>query len=153
MTRPPRTRPASTSPLGRPTLTPSVEPLTVGAPPPSLLPPAQSQTDGLPESVTPVVPNSVTHRVPESGSRAAAAAADPRWRQFTRKEARFRADQLDQLARLRRQLGKARTRHDETITDNTLIRVAVDLLLSRAADLRGDTEAELLESLNLFLPE
>jgi hypothetical protein len=86
--------------------------------------------------------------VSESGSRATA--ADPRWRQFTRKEARFRADQLDQL---RRQLGKARTRHDETLTDNTLIRVAVDLLLSRAADLRGDTEAELLESLNLFLPE
>jgi hypothetical protein len=37
----------------------------------------------------------------------------------------------------------------ERITDNTLIRVAVDLLLTRADQLRGSTEDELRKSLSL----
>ncbi len=57
-------------------------------------------------------------------------------------------DQVDALAMLRRRLGRQRTRRgEEILTDNTLIRVAVDLLLTRADELHGDTEAELLASL------
>lgn len=50
---------------------------------------------------------------------------------------------------LRRQLSRARTQNEETSTDNTLIRVAIGLLLSRATELRGNTEVELRESLGL----
>lgn len=74
---------------------------------------------------------------------------EPRWQQFMRKEARLRGDQLSQLAGLRRRLSRARHRRDETITDNTLIRIAVDLLMLRADDLKGDTEAELRQSVGL----
>lgn len=57
-------------------------------------------------------------------------------------------DQVDALATLRRRLGRQRTRRgEEILTDNTLIRVAVDLLLTRADELHGDTESELLASL------
>jgi hypothetical protein len=67
-----------------------------------------------------------------------------------RKEARLRVDQVDELASLRRQLMRRRVnRGAEVITDNTLIRVAVDLLLARARELRGDTEGELRSALGL----
>jgi len=70
----------------------------------------------------------------------------PKWQRLERKELRLRADQLDDLARLRRSLNRQRGGEGERITENTLIRVAVDLLLSRGADLRGTTEDELRES-------
>ena len=146
MSRPQRTRPASSSPLGRPTLTPSVQPLTVGTPPP---PPANSQSPEVTESVNLSLPDSGSDRVPESGSdgsRKPGGEKVPRWQTFVRKEARLRGDQADELARLRRALARSRTRKEETITDNTLIRVAVDLLLAQAENLRGDTEAELRDS-------
>lgn len=147
MSRPPRTRPASTSPLGRPTLTPSVEPLTVGAPP-SLAADLQSpvvpeyQNQVLPDSDTPEIRDSVVLGLRKSD-------VEPRWQQFVRKEARLRGDQLSQLAGVRRRLSKARGRRDETITDNTLIRIAVDLLMQRADDLHGDTERDLRRSIGL----
>lgn len=57
-------------------------------------------------------------------------------------------DQVDALAVLTRQLSRRRThRGGERLTDNTLIRVAVDLLLERADQLAGNTEEELLTSL------
>lgn len=40
-------------------------------------------------------------------------------------------------------------RSGEVITDNTLIRVAIDVLLARAADLHGDTENDLRRSVGL----
>jgi hypothetical protein len=72
----------------------------------------------------------------------------PRYLQLVRKESRLRMDQVDALAVLTRQLGRRRTRRGgERLTDNTLIRVAVDLLLERADQLSGNTEEELLASL------
>ncbi|MGH3223058.1 MAG: hypothetical protein ACRDPY_30945 [Streptosporangiaceae bacterium] len=50
------------------------------------------------------------------------------------------------MARLRRGLNRQRGGEGERITENTLIRVAVDLLLARAGDLRGGTEDELRDS-------
>lgn len=84
----------------------------------------------------------------ERGSRA-------RFDELERKEARLREDQVDELNRLARTLAKeARRRRPsgseaERITDNTLIRVAVDLLLTRASELSGLTEAELRKSVGL----
>lgn len=75
-------------------------------------------------------------------------AEGPRYLAFTRKEARLRDDQLDALATRVRVLQRAGNA-GERITDNTLIRVAIDLLLNRASELKGDTEAELRESLGL----
>ena len=72
---------------------------------------------------------------------------DPKWTTLERKEARLRADQLSDLADLRRRLGAHRRDRSEIITDNTLIRVAVDLLLKvHAHRLHGDTEEDLLRS-------
>ncbi|MFE3585072.1 hypothetical protein [Streptomyces vinaceus] len=72
----------------------------------------------------------------------------PRWTTLVRKEARLRQDQLDGLARLRRRVMAARTDRTEVITDNTLIRVAVDyLLMLGEVRLHGSTEEELRLSL------
>jgi hypothetical protein len=53
---------------------------------------------------------------------------------------------VDELARLRRALNRQRGGEGERITENTLIRVAVDILLGRADRLRGTTEDELRKS-------
>ncbi len=70
----------------------------------------------------------------------------PKWQSLERKELRLRADQLDELARIRRALNRQRGGEGERITENTLIRVAVDVLLGRAGRLRGTTEDELRKS-------
>ncbi len=76
----------------------------------------------------------------------------PPYLQLVRKEARIRADQADQLAAQVRRLNQARKHRSgpvgERITDNTLIRVAIDLLLSRVDDLAGSTETELRNSVS-----
>ncbi|PNW65401.1 UNVERIFIED_CONTAM: hypothetical protein BEN50_03655 [Euhalothece sp. KZN 001] len=65
-----------------------------------------------------------------------------------RKEARFREDQFDDLTALARTLNRRR-KGGERITENTLIRLAVDLLLKEADQLEGNTEEELREALDL----
>jgi hypothetical protein len=123
-------RPARARPTGQqiPRLQPKVEGIHIGGAPP-------------PEPQSPVVTEPVTDRAPDSGSPSV-----PRWRTLVRKEARLRADQADALAGLRRRLTSGRHDRSEVITDNTLIRVAVDLLLEHAGDLAGDTEDQLRES-------
>lgn len=74
----------------------------------------------------------------------------PRFADFERKEARLRQDQLDALDALARKIKRARKPGaGERITDNTLIRVAVDLLLARQDELSGSTEEELRTSVSL----
>jgi hypothetical protein len=70
----------------------------------------------------------------------------PKWRRLERKELRLWGRQLDELARLRRSLNRQRGGAGERITENTLIRVAVDLLLAQSGRLSGTTEDELRES-------
>lgn len=76
----------------------------------------------------------------------------PLYLRLTRKEARIREDQADRLASEVRRLNQARKQRTgsvgERITDNTLIRVAVDLLLDRADQLGGATEQELRDSVS-----
>lgn len=64
-----------------------------------------------------------------------------------RKETRLRTEQVNSLAVLTRRLNRDRRGTGERLTDNTLIRVAVDLLLRDADRLAGTTEAELLRSM------
>jgi len=55
----------------------------------------------------------------------------PPYLTYVRKECRLRPDQLDALTALARRLNRERKGKGERITENTLIRWAVDLLLER----------------------
>lgn len=55
----------------------------------------------------------------------------------------MRDDQYSGLTALARDLMDARTRKAERITENTLIRVGIDLLLAHSELLVGDTEEDL----------
>lgn len=71
----------------------------------------------------------------------------PRFQTFIRSEARLREDQAVALAALRRRVAANRSDKTERITDNTLIRIAVDLLLRHGHQISGNTEAEMRRSL------
>ena len=73
----------------------------------------------------------------------------PKYLTLVRKEARLREEQLDKLTSLTRSLNRKRRGTGERITENTLIRVAVDLLLNKSDELKGSTEQELKESVSL----
>jgi hypothetical protein len=86
-------------------------------------------------------PTEVKPTEPESDDR-----GQPKYLTLVRKETRLREDQLEQLTILTRKLNRQR-QGGERITENTLIRVAIDLLLSRSDELSGTKEAELREAL------
>ncbi len=69
-----------------------------------------------------------------------------KYARLTRKETRVREDQYVALTQLARALMRRRTDRQERITENTLVRVAIDLLLANADQLVGDSEDELLRS-------
>ena len=73
----------------------------------------------------------------------------PKYLTLARKEARLREDQLDSLTSLARSLNRKRKGSGERITENTLIRVAVDLLMNQSSELNGTSEQELGASLGL----
>ncbi len=73
--------------------------------------------------------------------------AEPSYLGFVRKDTRLREDQLEALTSQARRLNRAKRNTGVRITENTLIRVAVDLLLSRMERASGDDEAALLRSL------
>jgi pyruvate/2-oxoglutarate dehydrogenase complex dihydrolipoamide acyltransferase (E2) component len=57
----------------------------------------------------------------------------PPYLTYVRKECRLRPDQLDALTALARRLNRERKGKGERITENTLIRWAVDMLLEKLA--------------------
>ena len=125
-----------------------------GSAAPAVLPPRPPAAEPAPSAPSPRPGASAGPRrsaVPRAGrSRTGTAglteSQTPKWQRLERKELRLRGDQLDELARLRRGLNRQRGGEGERITENTLIRVAVDLLLARADQLRGATEDELRQS-------
>ena len=119
---------------------------------PPILPPRPAPAKE-PSAATPKAPAPRRSPAPRPGRRKVGAGTTgvtesqtPKWQRLERKELRLRADQLDELARLRRALNRQRGGEGERITENTLIRVAVDMLLGRAGKLRGTTEDELRKS-------
>ena len=85
-----------------------------------------------------------------TGTRATAQASGlPKYLRLERKELLIWPDQITNLSILARVLNRNRDAAGERITSNTLIRVAVALLLSRSQDLAGTTEEELRRSLGL----
>ena len=101
-------------------------------------------TDKQSDSVTESQPNKVT----ESQT-----SEVPKYLTLVRKETRLRDDQLEQLTAITRKLNRQRQRKGERITENTLIRIAVDLLLNQEQQLEGITEDELLASLGLSVTD
>lgn len=133
--RPSRQRPTTTK-----TLEARVEGLQVGDQPPA------------PRTETPAPAPAPRAAQPASGDRRPRAGTEhlPIHQQLMRVEAKVWPDQLRELTDLRRDVMAARTEKSERITDNTLIRVAIELLLAHRDDLTGNTEAELRASV---LPE
>lgn len=72
-----------------------------------------------------------------------------RYDDFERKEARIRPDQYAALTSKQRALNRARGTSGERITENTLIRVAIDLLLASEGTITGSTENEIRQSVGL----
>lgn len=74
----------------------------------------------------------------------------PKYLSLVRKEARLRAEQIDRLTAIARRLNRQKIEGEgERLTENTLIRLAVDLLFEKANKLAGATEDELRDSLEL----
>ncbi len=121
---------------------------------PSIPDPAASAAAEQPSAPTALPGKSARSRTP-SPARSIKAAPEPPplplYLELTRKEARFRQDQLNDLTTLTRQLNRRRASTGERITDNTLIRVAVDMMLKVADSLDGATEAELLQAVSAKL--
>ena len=122
-----RTRPAPVSPLR-----PQVEDVAVAA------------DQRAPSPVAPAAESDFrTSEVPESGI-----SAPPKYLTLERKETRLRREQVSALGELARELSARRRQRGERITENTLVRIAIDVLLEHAGALRGDTEDELRQSVS-----
>lgn len=73
-----------------------------------------------------------------------------RFNDLERKETRLRVDQYDKLTELRRELNRQRSQGEgERITENTLIRIGIDMIIAQADNLHGVTEKELRKSIGL----
>ncbi len=66
----------------------------------------------------------------------------PKYLTLENKAVRLRSDQIDDLAALSKTLNRSRKSQGERITENTLIRIAIDLLLTRG-NVHGTTEEEI----------
>ena len=110
-------------------------------------PDQQSPEVRSPEVQTPAVPKprSTSLRPRETPQTPAL----PKYLRLERKELLIWPGQITELSILARALNRNRRGAGERITINTLIRVAVALLLSRAQDLKGISEEELRRSLGL----
>ncbi len=69
----------------------------------------------------------------------------PKYEQLDRLEALLRPGQIEDLERLAREVSRRRAkgRRSERITKNTMVRIAVAVLLAHGDRLTGDTEHEL----------
>ncbi|MFD9966162.1 hypothetical protein [Amycolatopsis sp. NPDC058986] len=67
----------------------------------------------------------------------------PKTAAMTRRDFGLWPDQVTDLLDLRGQVARQRTTKAERITDATLVRIAVDLLMSVRDELHGDTEEEI----------
>ena len=119
---------------------------------PAVLPPKLAPAEAAPAAAAEKpephrpTPRRVARGPRDTGTAGVTESQVPKWQRLERKELRLRADQLDELARIRRALNRQRGGEGERITENTLIRVAVDMLLGHAGKLRGTTEDELRKS-------
>jgi hypothetical protein len=108
-----------------------------------------SGTTKVSQSVTPKKeePPNNTPSKPETDTLTESETSEvPKYLQLERKEIRLSRAQQRELTELSRDINKARKGKGERITENTLIRIAIALLLKQQENLKGVTELELLES-------
>jgi hypothetical protein len=104
----------------------------------------------VPPSVTPDCSTKTQPAKSTSATTASTPAAKPaKFDTLLRKETRIRDDQQTGLTALARRLSGAKTPGGERITENTLIRISIDLLLAQESRLAGDDEASLRRSIGL----
>lgn len=104
----------------------------------------QVETVPVPDTKAPIKPAEQAKPAPSAPD-----ADVPKWLTFEPKPTRQRRDQLDWIEAKRKELNALRGRAGERLTDNTLIRVAIDLLIVNGERLQGTTEAELRASLGI----
>ena len=119
--------------------------------PPATTVPAELIEPEIPRPAQPVAapPRTSVSRAPRPASTPAAPKPVelPSYLRLVRKETRLREDQQNQLTLEARRLNRAKAAGTPRITDNTLIRIAIDLLMDRVARASGDDEASILRSL------
>lgn len=71
----------------------------------------------------------------------------PAYLRYVRKETRLREDQQNQLTLQARRLNRAKKNQSARITENSLIRVAVDLFLAQIERAAGDDEDAIRKSM------
>jgi hypothetical protein len=72
----------------------------------------------------------------------------PAYLRYVRKETRLREDQQNQLTLQARRLNRAKKKQGARITENSLIRVAVDLFLAKIERASGDDEDAIRKSVS-----
>jgi hypothetical protein len=115
------------------------------APAPTSAPSPASASPPAPRATAPK--KAVSSKKPTPRTETAPEPEQPLYLALTRKETRLRSDQISALGELARGLNRAKKGRGPRITDNTLIRVAVDILLERADRLQGDDETALRRSI------
>lgn len=108
---------------------------------------APAEAPSVPVAERPTAPKPPESKLSQPSKQAAA--TTPAYLALQRKETRLREEQIDALTAAARELNRAKSAGGERITENTLIRVAVDLLLSNTAALKGATENEIRNSVGL----
>lgn len=94
-------------------------------------------------------PTPAAARKTSADAPAEAVVAKTHYLEYDRKEIRLRGDQFSALTALSRQLNRSRAGQGERLTENTLIRVAIDLLLEQNDQLEGADEQQLRQSVGL----
>lgn len=138
----PLQRQGDPSPASEPVVAPATvaaseaETLRVKSTPPRKRQPTQAKK--APEPAAAAAPAAVVP-APDGG--------EPLYLRFVRKETRLREEQYETLTEYARKLNRAKTPGaGERITENTLIRIAIDLLIPHLGELTGNDEAQLRDS-------
>jgi hypothetical protein len=143
--------PKRASLAGMLTAPPAAPPLPVR--PAAPLPETRTPAQQTPEVRSPEVPRPAARPAhspsPSPGVRNFDSPELPKYKRLERKEVLAWPDDLTRLSVLARTLNRSHGGTGERITPNTLIRVAMALLLDRADELTGATEDELRQSLGL----
>jgi hypothetical protein len=111
----------------------------------------EKKEEGATTATAAVAPPAVAKPREEAARPMSAAAGReevPPYLRLERKETRVRADQYAALTSHARRLNRAKGKGGERITENTLIRVAIDLLLPYLDQASGQDEAEILKSVS-----
>ena len=114
------------------------------------LEPAVAWAESAPYATKPAqatVPTMPPAAVPNEPVTPLAESPTPAYLRYVRKETRLREDQQNRLTLEARRLNRAKKNGGARITENSLIRVAVDLLLAQIGDAAGDDEDAIRNSM------